>query len=375
MRRSLALTVVSLVALLALGGSALAAIPRPVISSVSPTQARIGQTLTLKGKNFAKGARVYFRRASDGKTVRARAKSATKTRITVVVPSSLDQFLTVGADGSKQPTRFQIGIFTRTFGPYTRKSRSPLILPATSTPGAPGIGTGTSGPTLAPPPCPSPDPNADSDGDHLSNGLEAQIHTDPCKADTDGDGVSDAYEYYSALDLNGNALPYPGSRPYPNPLDGTDAKKDFDGDGMTQAEEYAAWVYAGQQLPGGPGQTFPYSDGNQTSPAPAHYANVFTQCNSGPILPNANTFGNTMQSGDTVNGTAVPAWLSTQLLSYLNPDTDGDGITDGADDNDFDGLSNIEEISAGTDGFYTEPQDPCDPNVNARACPLHASAS
>ena len=62
MRRSLALTVVSLVALLALGGSALAAIPRPVISSVSPTQARIGQTLTLKGKNFAKGARVYFRR-------------------------------------------------------------------------------------------------------------------------------------------------------------------------------------------------------------------------------------------------------------------------------------------------------------------------
>jgi hypothetical protein len=60
------------------------------------------------------------------------------------------------------------------------------------------------------------------------------------------------------------------------------------------------------------------------------------------------------------------------LLNYLNPDTDGDGIPDGQDDNDFDGLSNLEEVTAGMDGFYTEPQDPCDPNVNAPYCPLHA---
>src|SRR5439155_6515036 len=126
MRRSFALTLISLAALCAFATSAFASTPRPVVTSVSPATVRIGQVLTLKGKNFAKGARVYFRRASDGKTVRARARSATKTRIRVVVPAALDQFLTVATDGTKQATRFQIGVFTKTFGPYTRKSRSPL---------------------------------------------------------------------------------------------------------------------------------------------------------------------------------------------------------------------------------------------------------
>ncbi len=45
----------------------------------------------------------------------------------------------------------------------------------------------------------------------------------PCKLDTDGDGVSDGFEYESALDLNSRALPYAGKKPYPNPLDGSDA--------------------------------------------------------------------------------------------------------------------------------------------------------
>ena len=419
--------------------TAFGATHKPVVTSFSPAQVPVGGTLVLKGKYFLSGAshnRVFFSRASDGKTVRARPKSASKTRITVVVPAALTQFLASDGKGGKAATRFQISVLSKTFGPKTSKSRSPIVLPAGATPTTPGTTTpGTATPGTTPPPPPDCDgdgtPDAqdnDDDNDGLPDTVEAAIGTNPCNKDTDGDGVEDGYEYYSALDLNGNNLPYPGKRPYPNPLDNTDANKDFDGDGMTQLEEFRAWnLYGGRVLPSAPGQSFPYSDGNQTSPAangpgamdldnngritdeekdadsdglpnwielpdnqtvafsassgcafvpstgpaPNHYANIFAQCNGGPIVPTSNTFFNVMLAGTTVNGTNVPDWLSTQRLDYLNPDSDGDGLNDGNDDNDFDGLSNLEEITAGTDGFYTAPQDPCDPNVNARSCPLH----
>jgi hypothetical protein len=435
MRRLLATSVLALLALCALASAALAATPRPTVTSFSPAQVPIGGTLILKGKNFAKGAsknRVFFVRATDGKTVRARPKSASKTRITLKVPTTLDKFLTVDANGAKKATRFQVYIFTKVFGPKTKRSRSPIVLPAGAAP-VPGGGGGTTTPGATAADCDADGtPNTtdnDDDNDLIGDDVEKKIGTDPCKPDTDGDGIEDGFEYYSALDLNGNALPYPGSRPYPNALDGSDAGTDFDGDGLKGSEEFAAWnLYGGRVLPAAAGQSFPYSDGNQTStapanvgamdldgnaritddekdadsdglpnwvelaktesaystssgcafvsstgPAPTHYSNTFTSCDAGvTILPNGNTFGNAIVTGSTVNGTKPPAWLVTQLMNFLVSDTDGDGINDGQDDNDFDGISNLQEITAGTDGFYTEPQDPCDPDVNARACPLHA---
>src|SRR5206468_2809952 len=106
--------------------------------------------------------------------------------------------------------------------------------------------------------------DGDDDNDLLSDTTERNTtHTSPCNKDTDGDGVEDGYEQASAVNLNGDALPYPGKRPFPNALDGSDAAKDLDGDGMTQTEEFALWLKFG-------GHTFPlnYSDGDQTSPAP-----------------------------------------------------------------------------------------------------------
>ena len=59
----------------------------------------------------------------------------------------------------------------------------------------------------------------------LTASNENELGLDSCKADTDGDGVPDGYEYWSARDLNDDEyqepntyLPYPGKRPYPNPL-------------------------------------------------------------------------------------------------------------------------------------------------------------
>src|SRR5512133_2682434 len=98
--------------------------------------------------------------------------------------------------------------------------------------------------------------DADDDGDGLPDTLEKKFGLDPLRADSDSDGISDGYEYWSALDLNGAAVPYPGKAPYPNALDGSDADIDFDGDGLTLKEEYQAWNYSGRPLP------LNYSDGN-----------------------------------------------------------------------------------------------------------------
>jgi hypothetical protein len=96
---------------------------------------------------------------------------------------------------------------------------------------------------------------ADHDNDLLANSLELQIGTDPCLDDTDKDGMTDGWEYWSAKDLNIKAVPYPGRRPFPNALDPSDGSAtssfsayDFDGDGLTTLEEYRAWRSTGSSL-------------------------------------------------------------------------------------------------------------------------------
>ncbi|MEA2482222.1 MAG: hypothetical protein QOC55_169 [Thermoleophilaceae bacterium] len=391
----------------------------PVITSFSPSQVRVGQTLTINGKNFRKGVknnRVFFIRATDGKTVRARPSRASSTRqMTVVVPAAVTNFLTL-VNNVPAATRFQLQLLSGTFSKKTAKTRSPIILPANTpdNPGGPGVGTGT------PPPadCDSdgtPDStDADDDNDGLPDTVEAAIKTDPCKKDTDADGVGDAYEYYASLDLNQNPN-YAGKRPYPNPLDPTDSGKDFDGDGLTMAEEYAASVKFGTAT----SAPLTYSDGNQQSVAPANSgamdldnngritddekdadddllpnwvelakgeaappsngqtgcaftsttgnpgfasANIFTDCGAG-ARPNGNTF---IPPGRLGFSEAKP--------DFLDADSDGDGVPDGQDDQDRDGVSNHQEIVAGDDGLFTGPQEPCDPNPQSASCERHTRA-
>src|SRR3954454_23389427 len=263
MRRLLISSILALFALAAVPATASAATRTPVITSFSPPQQRVGQPLVINGRNFRKGRRnnrVFFVRASDGKTVRTRPSTANSTRrMTVTVPAAITDFLEL-VNGQPGPTKFQIYVLSGKFSKKTPKSKSPIILPANA---VSNPGTGGGGTTVTPPPadCDSdgtPDSvDTDDDNDGLSDALEAQIHTDPCKKDTDGDGVEDGYEYWSAIDLNSNAVPYAGKRPYPNPLDASDATRDFDGDGLTDLQEFAAWnLYGGRVLPSGPGQSF-----------------------------------------------------------------------------------------------------------------------
>ena len=135
--------------------------------------------------------------------------------------------------------RFRLRILADRFSKsFTKNASSPTItaLPKPITVGGSGPGSSTS--STSDTPAPARVCHGDEDGDMLDASLENALGLDPCKADTDGDGVPDGYEYQSAMDLNDDEyqqpnqnLPYPGKRPYPNPLY-ADADVDYDGDGL-----------------------------------------------------------------------------------------------------------------------------------------------
>ena len=262
--------------------------PAPTVTSVRPMQLSVGQTLEIRGRNFLRGRgknTVVFQR--DGaKAVFVKADIGTTKLLRVTVPEKLATFL-VTRDGAPAPTKFRIRILSARFGKrFTKDAGSPTIHPAgtAATPGAPAPLVSVvlpSGQTVLVEAPKASQPDGDCDGDKVLNGVDADddndllgdaaelaMALDPCKADSDGDKVGDGYEFQSARDLNDDEyedantnLPYPGKRPYPNPLDGTDADKDFDGDVLTLAEEHKLWVAHDKT----PDLALLYSDGTQFS--------------------------------------------------------------------------------------------------------------
>ena len=287
----------------------------PVVTSVRPLQIEIGQTLEVRGKYFLRGRKknsVVFKR-DGGKAVFVKADVGTTKLLRVKLPAKLAKEFTKRGT-SVVPTRFRVRVLAKKFGKrFTKASRSPVIsLPAAPLP--PGFveslpdgdcdndGTKNRADTdddndgltdgveesLNLNPCTADtdsdgledkfeydcDRNgvlnrdeADDDKDLLTDGQEQAIGTDSCAVDSDGDGVEDGYEYQSARDLNDDEhqqpndyKPYPGKRPYPNPLF-KDAGVDYDGDVLTLGEEYSLWKSMNQNTL----SPLSYSDGEQYS--------------------------------------------------------------------------------------------------------------
>jgi hypothetical protein len=384
--------------------------PVPVIKSISPLTLNVGEKLTVKGKNFLPGkgkTRVFFVRKGGG-TAFARADSATKTKLVVTLPAQLDKVL-----GGKS-ARVQVRVLTKKFGKLSASKKSPVVSPTPSgVVVTPDPGTG---PAVPEGDCDKDGiPNSqetDMDNDLLSNDQEVALGTDPCSADTDLDGVQDGYEYQSALDLNGTQLtgapaptPYPAKRPYPNPLY-ADADIDYDGDGLSLGQESALWTAFGDHT-----LALNYSDGLQTTvvtPAPGDEILQQLDTASGGshwhdgFLDDAerDADGDGLTNWDEYNGRMLQAWWTgtyTDEKQYplafsgtdpLDADTDGDGIPDGADDQDHDGLSNSFEVArpynwdttyistngnahSGTNPYArVNPFNPCKP-VFSQTCHRH----
>jgi hypothetical protein len=419
--------------LLALAATVLAAAPaataapskgvaaKPTITRVAPMRVELGELLTIRGSNFkAKPRRntVVFA-AGNGRTAFAKPRRATRRKLVVKVPASVARLLTV-RDGRQRPTRLRLRVLAGRFSSFTPRRLSPVVTGLTDGPGAGGPGSQAAV-------C---DSDADHDNDLLSNAFELQLKTDPCLKDTDGDSIEDGYEVQAAIDLNhyptSPPLPYPGKRPYPNALDPSDRPIDYDGDGLELREEFLLWIeYSadGVRRSGRPTALFPllYSDGLQKSivpppaaPADPLYDWVLDQDEDGVLSDgerdaDADGLGN----WDELRGRFTEEWWPAihdgniqpkesiyppQFGNFLDnedlpnkdahtvADMDGDGVVDGADDHDHDGLPNQFEIRRPddwlTDAFdglfgpgpnpwaYVNPFNPCKP-FDSERCHEH----
>jgi hypothetical protein len=465
----------SLTALL-LPAAADAAKPRsPVVAKVAPKRVFVGETLTLHGRHFRRGVgrnTVAFKR-EGAKVVFVRADKSTAKLMKVELPKRLEKALKM-VNGARVPTRLRVRVLAARFGKrYTSTARSPIVGPEKPP---------------APPRPPAADPVGDCDGDRalnrddadddndlLGDELEKQLRLDQCRADSDGDGVTDGYEYQSARDLNDDEyqepqtiLPAPEKRPYPNPLY-SDAGVDYDGDSLRLGQEFALWKSF--RNPAAGLNDLVYSDGNQYSaylrdgtgrrpgalvgPDPhgkyadffgwasaAGYATVWLPRGQGVsgdaeapgffALRDLNQDGSLAvreeryfdfdldgklsdderdedadgltnydeATGRNTSGYWVACYTSEKPypITYagtdlVDGDSDGDGVRDGADDQDHDDIPNVMELSRraaadprlrdGVCGKDTgaasplpvhgrvNPYNPCLPYVDSRTCERH----
>jgi hypothetical protein len=377
------LTILSLAAFAALGiatpAHAGTAPSYPTVSKISPLNLGIGDTMTITGRYFIPGKlknTVVFKRDGN-RAIFVKAATATSTRLTVVVPDKVKPWMAKSPAGEPVPTRFRIRILARRFAKlYSARSASPLIAPTSAA---------KPDQVVAPPAPPAPAPDCDQDGqpdavdpdddnDLMTDAFEASIKTNPCAPDTDADGLWDFWEYESALDLNLRALPFPGKRPYPNPLF-ADADVDYDGDGMRAWQEHEMW-----QRYGARSTTLNYSDGTQTS-----------DLASGTTDDRRDVDDDGLANWWEANGPGQRDWwtkaydkelpyeVAYASLDFLDPDSDGDLRKDGADDVDHDGWTNLDEMSRavpfpGPDGNFprwVNPYNPCLPNPESITCSLH----
>ncbi len=377
----------------------------PTISSVSPRKLMIGEKLTIKGAHLSAGktkSSVAFYRPGKP-VVFVKADSVTSTKVVVTVSTKVGALL-AQRDGLSVATQLRLRVVaTKMSKSWTKNSRSPVVTPlpgaSTAAPGSEAAAAQAA--ALAYKTCQeqaAAAPAADADADGLANGAELQYSLDPCTADTDGDTLSDGYEFWSAVDLNGAAVPYPGKRPWPNPLDPTDINYDFDGDGLRLWQENKLWKAAGAKFP-----LTQYSDGTQnsggTQPVTTLAQRYLDLDGDGNLTDDERDFdGDGLSNMVEFNYTGTQAWwkgfdwqykphgpAATGPVTYIEPsynlrafsdpdpvdaDSDGDGIPDGADDQDNDGWSNFVEmqLSRWGSGYRVQPFNPCLPDPHARTC-------
>jgi hypothetical protein len=395
----------------------------PAVKKVSPLKLGIGDKLTLTGTSFRSGSGknfVVFKR-DGGRALFVKADKSTTRQVSVTVPAKLLPFL-AQKSGVAQPTKFRLRVMAKRLGKaYTTVSMSPVISPTSAAAGNSDDCDGDGVPNAK---------DSDDDNDLLPDTEEARLGTDPCKRDTDGDGMSDGWEQQSAIDRNGgSAVPSPTRKPYPNALNKDDANLDQDGDGLTNIEEYTAWASFG-------GNKFPlsYSGGNPASAGRGAltgdqqkywdrdgngYLSDFERDADGDGIPNMDEQRTGIEIGRLVDGStgdetrfldfglftdvyiglaekatetvqctginqvpfycvdkAKPTSITVKKVDptdWLSNDSDGDGIDDGNDDQDHDGVPNLVEWKSFFDNKgWTHKSydqiDACIPNSNSASC-------
>jgi hypothetical protein len=125
---------------------------KPSITQVSPMRTTMGETLTLRGRNFKlrRLRNTILFRGPNGLTAFAKPRRATRTKLVVVVPANVSRLLKM-ADNVQQPTRLTLRVLADRFSEATPRRLSPVVTggsvadagdaEATVDPGTPAAGT------------------------------------------------------------------------------------------------------------------------------------------------------------------------------------------------------------------------------------------
>lgn len=214
------------------------------------------------------------------------------------------------------------------------------------------------------------DPDLDKDGDGLTNGEELALGSDPWNPDTDGDGMEDGYEQYYAMPLL-DASNDPVAKLGPD--------DDKDGDGRTnrmEAEDGTLPRSSSESLSlHGSHPDFSLKWFGRSG---VHYrilwyssATGIWQFHPGSVIGSNDEI--TRSVLQITGGTTLPSSFFATLRAFPDPardsdgdglsdliesflgydpnqfDTDGNGISDGKEDKDQDGIDNETEVNQGTD--------------------------
>ncbi len=179
--------------------------------------------------------------------------------------------------------------------------------------------------------------SSDKDGDGLTRDEELKLGTDPNKADTDGDGISDGAEVKK---YNSDPL-----------------KADSDGDGLTDSDELNKYhTNLNKTDSDGDGLSdFDEVNKYKTNPNAADSDN--DGLSDSKEIHEYKTDANKADSdGDGLND-ATEVKLNT---NPLNPDTDGDGLSDGTEVNKY----KTNPLKKDTDGGTTDDKTEVDRGTN-----------
>ena len=139
---------------------------------------------------------------------------------------------------------------------------------------------------------------------------------------------------------------------------------DYDGDGLSAIQEHVLWRYVGPAT------------------LPLAYSAGLKRTVAGPVdddYRDADVDG--LGNWDEFNGPMTPAWwvakFKTEIpytepyagTSAIDPDSDGDTLIDGADDQDHDLWPNVAELARDT--HWVQPFNPCLPDYDSPTCSNH----
>ena len=219
-----------------------------------------------------------------------------------------------------------------------------------------------------------------SDAEEYGTDFGGGAHTNPCNADSDGDGVPDGMEMGRTTTVSTSCTTFVADADMNSKTNPTSA--DTDGDGVSDGAEDAN--HDGRRQPA---ETDPvkkdtdcdgFSDGEELAMAAGCVTDGTKRDTDGDGLPDGVEGGLQPVGADPMGCTYTVATYdadSSIKTNACSPDSDGDGIQDGAEDTNLNGRVDMGELNPTNASDGTGPAQQACATANLRPITFHSSGA